>query len=110
MPWLFLSLAVILWGLAPVKAFLNGGPRGLAAYRANARPYVSRILSPAWEVPLLHRTIFRDFPVEATPVDRARIDDPSYRNTRAEAAAASAVSTLISIYVMAAWSRTPSNG
>src|SRR3954462_4380784 len=24
MPWLFLSIAVILWGLAPVKAFLNG--------------------------------------------------------------------------------------
>ena len=24
MPWLFLSVAVILWGLAPVKAILNG--------------------------------------------------------------------------------------
>src|SRR6188472_4176524 len=40
MPWVFLSVAVILWGLAPVKAFLNGGPSGLAAYRAGARPVV----------------------------------------------------------------------
>jgi lactate permease len=85
-PWLFLSIAVILWGLAPVKAFLNGGPQGLAAYRAAGRPYVSPVLSPTWNVPLLHRGVFRDFPVVPTPVDRARIDDPAYRNERAEAA------------------------
>jgi lactate permease len=85
-PWLFLSLAVILWGLAPAKALLAGGPRGLAAYRAKERPYVSRVLSPSWEVPLLHRAIFRDYPVVPAPVDRALIDDPTYRNTRAEAA------------------------
>jgi lactate permease len=86
MPWLFLSIAVILWGLAPVKALLNGGPQGLAAYRAGGRPYVSRLLSPTWNVPLLHRGVFRDYPVVPTPVDRARIDDPAYRNERAEAA------------------------
>ena len=85
-PWLFLSLAVILWGLAPVKAFLNGGPQGLAAYRAKGRPSVSRVLSPSWNVPLLHRTVFRDYPVVPAPVDRARIEDPAYRNERAEAA------------------------
>ena len=83
---MFLSIAVILWGLAPVKAFLNGGPQGLAAYRAAGRPYVSAVLSPTWNVPLLHRGVFRDFPVVPTPVDRARIDDPAYRNERAEAA------------------------
>src|SRR3954449_3880477 len=86
MPWLFLSIAVILWGLAPVKAFLNGGPQGLAAYRAGARPYISGILSPTWNVPLLHRAVFRDYPVVPSAVDRARINDPSYRNQRAEAA------------------------
>jgi lactate permease len=85
-PWLFLSLAVILWGLAPGKAFLNGGPRGLATYRAGGRPYVSRLLSPSWNVPLLHRAVFRDYPVVPAPVDRARIQDPAYRNDRAEAA------------------------
>jgi lactate permease len=85
-PWLFLSLAVILWGLAPVKAFLNGGPRGLAMYRAGERPYVSRALAPSWNVPLLHRTVFRDYPVVPVAVDRARIQDPAYRNERAEAA------------------------
>ncbi len=86
MPWLFLSLAVILWGLAPGKAFLNGGPRGLATYQAGGRPYVSRVLSPSWNVPLLHRAVFRDYPVVPAPVDRTRIQDPAYRNDRAEAA------------------------
>jgi lactate permease len=86
MPWLFLSIAVILWGLAPVKAFLNGGPQGLAAYQSGARPSVSRILSPTWNVPLLHRAVFRDYPVVPVAVDRNRIHDPAYRNERAEAA------------------------
>jgi lactate permease len=69
MPWIFLSLAVILWGLAPVKAFLNQGA-----------------LAPSWKVPLLHRTVFRDYPVVAAPVDRTRIADAAYRNERAEPA------------------------
>jgi lactate permease len=86
MPWVFLSVAVIVWGLAPSKAFLNAGPAGLAAYREGRAVTPNPILSPAWDVPLLHRMVFRDFPVEATAVDRARIDDPAYRNTRAETA------------------------
>ena len=65
MPWLFLSVAVILWGLAPVKAFLNGGPSGFAAYRSGAKPVVSRVLSPTWDVPLFHRLVFRDYPVSS---------------------------------------------
>jgi lactate permease len=69
LPWVFLSVAVIVWGLAPVKAFLGQGP-----------------LAPAWKVPLLHKTVFRDYPVMTTPVDRARISDAAYRNQRAEAA------------------------
>jgi lactate permease len=86
MPWLFLSIAVILWGLAPVKAFLNGGSQGLAAYRAGGRPYVSRALSPTWNVPLLHRAVFRDYPVVPQAVDPTRINDVAYRNERAETA------------------------
>jgi lactate permease len=86
MPWVFLSIAVILWGLAPVKALLNGGRPGLAAYRAGKAPVSSRVLSPTWDVPLLHRFVFREFPVEPTVVDRARVDDARYRNSRAEAA------------------------
>ena len=86
MPWLFLSVAVIIWGLAPSKAFLNGGPAGLAAYRAKERPAVSGILAPAWNVPLLHRFVFRDFPVVTARVDAARIGEPEYRNQHAEAA------------------------
>ena len=69
MPWVFLSAAVIVWGLAPVKAFLGQGP-----------------LAPAWKVPMLHKMVFRDYPVVTTPVDRARIADAAYRNERAEAA------------------------
>jgi lactate permease len=35
---------------------------------------------------MLHRTVFRDYPVVTTPVDRARVTDAGYRNERAEAA------------------------
>jgi lactate permease len=105
-PWLFLSVAVILWGLAPVKAFLNGGPSGLAAYRAGERPVVSPVLSPAWNVPFLHRAVFRDYPVVPVPIDRARIGDLAYRNARAEAAVftlnwASATGTAILVAALA---------
>jgi lactate permease len=86
MPWVFLSIAVIIWGLAPSKAFLNGGPNNLALYRAGKPQVTSMALSPTWDVPLLHRLVFRDFPVETAAVDRGRVDDPQYRNTRAEAA------------------------
>ncbi len=86
MPWLFLSVAVILWGLAPVKALLNGGPAGLTAYRASARPVTSPILAPTWNVPALHRRVFREYPVVPRPVDRSQIEDVPYRNAHAEAA------------------------
>ena len=43
-------------------------------------------LAPTWDVPMLHRLVFREFPVEPVAVDAARINDPQYRNTRAEAA------------------------
>jgi lactate permease len=106
MPWLFLSVAVILWGLAPVKAFLNGGPRALSMYHAGVTPSVSPVLSPAWNVPLLHRTVFRDYPVVPVPVDRTRASDPAYRNARAEAAVftlnwASATGTAILLAALA---------
>jgi lactate permease len=113
-PWFFLSIAVILWGLAPVKAFLNGGPQGLAAYRAGGRPYVSRVLSPTWNVPLLHRAVFRDYPVVPTAVDRVRINDLAYRNERAEAAvftlnwlSATGTAILLAALATAAFLRVP---
>jgi lactate permease len=85
MPWVILSVVVIIWGLAPTKAFLNGGSAGLEAYNAKRPVPLSMTLAPTWDVPMLHRLVFRDFPVEPAPVDRTRIDDPQYRNTRAEA-------------------------
>jgi lactate permease len=69
-----------------MKALMNGGTGGLSAFRAGRPAVVSQALSPTWDVPLLHRYVFRDFPVEATAVDRAKVNDASYRNTRAEAA------------------------
>jgi lactate permease len=86
MPWVFLSVMVILWGLPSMKALLNGGPAGLEAYRAGRPAVINMVQSPTWDVPLLHRYVFREFPVEATAVDRGRIDDAQYRNVRAEAA------------------------
>ena len=87
MPWVFLSVFVTAWGAGPIKAFLNGGPAGMAGYNQTGRPPAPHpVLSPAFDVPSLHRFVFRDYPVEATAVDRARIGDPAYRSTRAEAA------------------------
>jgi lactate permease len=87
MPWVFLSVFVTAWGIGPVKAFLNGGPAGMQSYRETGRqPPPHAVLSPAFDVPDLHRMVFRDHPVEALPVDRARMTDPAYRLTRAEAA------------------------
>jgi lactate permease len=68
-PWVFLSIAVIIWGLAPVKAFLNQG-----------------VLAPAYKVPMVHRMVFRDYPVVAARVDPVLIADERYRNERAEPA------------------------
>src|SRR3954452_20947173 len=59
MPWLFLSVAVIVWGLTPAKVLLNGGPKAFSAYRHGRRPSTSGLLSPAWDVPLVHRAVFR---------------------------------------------------
>jgi lactate permease len=69
-PWILLSIAVIIWGLPATKAALTGP-----------------ILSPTWNVPGLHRTIFRDYPVVAARIDPARIADPTYANAHAETAA-----------------------
>ena len=87
MPWVFLSVFVTAWGAGPIKAFLNAGPAGMAGYSQTGRPPAPHpVLSPAFEVPSLHRFVFRDYPVEAEAVDRARIGDPAYRATRAEVA------------------------
>jgi lactate permease len=86
MPWVILSVFVMLWGLGSVKALLNGGPDALAQYRDGKTPSTSMAMSPAWNVPMLNRLVFRDYPVEAVAVDRARINDSQYQNTRGEAA------------------------
>jgi lactate permease len=114
MPWVFLSILVTLWGLAPVKALLNGGPAALAQYQAGRPPTPSMALSPTWDVPLLHRLVYRDFPVEPVAVDRGRVDDPQYRNTRAEAArynlnylSATGTGILIAAIITALYLRVP---
>jgi lactate permease len=89
MPWLFLSIAVIVWGLPATKAALSGP-----------------VLSPSVEGPLLNRTVFRDFPVVTARVDPARISDPAYRKGHAEAAVlalnwASATGTAILLAALA---------
>jgi lactate permease len=116
MPWVFLSVAVIIWGLPQVKALFNGGPAGLSAYQAGKTAPPSSVLSPTWDVPRLHRMVFRDYPVEATAVDPARIGDPQYRNTRAEAArfavnwlSATGTGILLAALVTAVFLRVPAS-
>jgi lactate permease len=87
MPWVFLSLFVVAWGLTPVKALLNGGPAGMIAYSKTGKPPApNAVLSPVVAVPRLHCTIFREYPVEPRPVDRTLIRDAAYRAVHAEAA------------------------
>ena len=87
MPWVFLSVFVTVWGAGPTKAFLNGGPAGAAIYRTkHVAPPPHAVLSPAIEVPGLHRMVFREHPVEVDAVDRSRLSDPAYKARRAEAA------------------------
>jgi lactate permease len=87
MPWVFLSIFVTVWGAGPIKAFLNGGPSAAGAYLATGRaPAPHPVLSPAFDVPGLHRVVFRDHPVEVEPVDRTRLADEAYRASRAEPA------------------------
>ena len=69
MPWVFLSAAVIVWGLPATKAALTGP-----------------LLAPSVQVPLVHKSIFRDYPVVAVRIDPARISDEAYRDGHAEAA------------------------
>jgi lactate permease len=87
MPWVFLSIFVTAWGIGPIKALLSAGPAGTATYRASGvQPPPHALLSPAFDIPALHRMVFRDFPVEATAVERSRMQDRDYRLKRAEAA------------------------
>jgi len=69
MPWLFLSIAVIIWGLPATKKALTGP-----------------VLAPAVQVPLLHKYVFRDYPVVTAKVAPEKIADSTYRNDKAEAA------------------------
>ena len=87
MPWIVLSVFVTAWGAGTVKAFLNAGPAGAAAYRSTGRPPAPHpVLSPTFNVPALHQMVFRDFPVVAAPVDRTRLQEASYKARNAEAA------------------------
>jgi lactate permease len=87
MPWVFLSVFVTAWGAGPFKAFLNGGPAGAALYREkHLPPPPHAVLSPAFEVPGLHRMVYREHPVEVDAVDRSRMQDAAYKARRAEAA------------------------
>ena len=87
LPWILLSVFVTLWGAIPVKTLLTSGPAGLASHPATGtRPPPSSWLVPRFDVPALHRLAFREYPVVPEPVDRARINESGYRNSRAEAA------------------------
>jgi lactate permease len=87
MPWIFLSVFVTAWGTGTIKAFLNAGPAGASRYlTARSAPPPHPVLSPAFDVPALHRMVFREHPVEADAVDRSRLRDPAYKAKRAEAA------------------------
>src|SRR5476649_288478 len=58
MPWILLSVFVFVWGLTPVKVFLNGGPAGHPNF-------LSGVSSLSIPVPVLHKAVTRTPPVVA---------------------------------------------
>jgi lactate permease len=66
MPWAILSVTIFLWGWPAWKTALNGGP----AERPNV---LAGVTTASWEVPRLHRQIYRTSPVVVVPpgADRA---------------------------------------
>ncbi len=114
-PWLILSVAVLAWGFGPIKTLLTSGPGGAAAYVRTGRAQAPNPwLAPAVEVPGLHRLAYRDHPVIADPVDRARVADPAYRASRAEPAvfsfnwlAATGTGILLAALISAIFLRVP---
>jgi lactate permease len=58
MPWILLSVFVFVWGLTPVKVFLNGGPAGHPNF-------LNGISSRNITVPVLHKAVTRTPPVVA---------------------------------------------
>jgi lactate permease len=60
MPWVLVSVFVFVWGLTPVKTFLNGGPAGHPNF-------LSGISLRNITVPMLHKAVTRTPPVVAKP-------------------------------------------
>src|SRR5450755_3626673 len=60
MPWILLSAFVFVWGLTPVKTFLNGGTK-------TAPNVFSGVSSINFTVPVLHKAVTRTPPVVAKP-------------------------------------------
>ncbi len=94
-PWVLLSVLVLLWGLAPVKDALNG------RQVVGGKETLSAVTDPQIKWPGLHQVVFRDAPVLTTvkpedglPVpgsalyrlDPAKVADPAYRQKYAEGA------------------------
>jgi len=55
MPWIVLSVFVFVWGMTPVKNFLNG------------------VFAPKWEIPGLHNLVFKGPPVSPRPIPEAAV-------------------------------------
>ncbi|MFM1997017.1 MAG: hypothetical protein RLZZ111_1404 [Planctomycetota bacterium] len=77
MPWAFLSLAVFLWGLPPVKAMLEGrappAQAGAVAPRAEHRPLLARaVVAPEFPVPWLDGRVAKVPPATREPLEIER--------------------------------------
>jgi lactate permease len=70
MPWMLLSLFVFVWGLKPVKTFMEGGPdkpKNAPASYVSEKNFLDGISVVKVNVPLLHNAVIRDKPVVAEP-------------------------------------------
>ncbi|MBW4636571.1 MAG: L-lactate permease [Iphinoe sp. HA4291-MV1] len=87
MPWVFMCLFVLTWGLPQSKAFLSGSIENFKTYQSTAKPGLSsQILAPSIQVPSLHNLIYRDYPVVSTKVDVNQVKNLVYKSKYAESA------------------------
>lgn len=97
-PWLLLSLMILVWGLGPVKDWLNGGPAG----RPNVLAGISR---PEWPVPGLHGRIYRTAPIVPVPAGSDRAEKPEDAIFKLNWLSAAGTAIFLTAVLTAVWLR-----
>jgi lactate permease len=98
MPWVFLSLAVFVWGCPAVRTFLSGGP-------AEKPNFLAPVAKFSWKVPVLHEGVFRTRPVATVAPGADRAAKPEEAIYKLDWLATTGTSIFLAALVSAVWMR-----